>query len=608
MSITTRRSYRVGRSLSELGRRGLLLLALCFLAIGAQAQTNRLSNPGFETGDASGWANSYGNYHIVTGNAHSGTYAAQIGYGSGIRRTVAGLTPNTVYTLSGWVKVTTAGQHAYLGADTFGGTSVSVSTTSAAYVKLSLTFTTGASNTSASVWVYESGADPCYADDLALTGGTGDANGTQAFRIADCLQRLGVNTFSRLNYNGYPWSWGGSKGSYDAATTARAINYITAGSGLTINDREYHHDYGGDGTKPITPSQLTWIHQVYAATGSPFTIAIGSNGSANDIPGIVSIVQDSISSGLNYVKWVEGLNEPNNNFGSGTIPIATTASVQSSLYAQIHAITSDVEVAGPSIVFGLPDPENWLTAYMGTYQSTILANSDLNNLHVYPPKSPNGNDASTAGTLDDVDHGFSVALPGRGALNTEWHPTLYCTTHKSDRAYDAYWGPIYLLSSFVDYDWDACFWFALFDYSATMKCGLFATDDTTPYAAANAFRALFALTGDTGAAKLTFPTEKLDVTVSGLPAAPATGSAHAGGRWALFENSAHQYFLLLWNEQGDLSTATTPVTVTFNSHTMAKVEEFNITSGSQTALQSPTNVNAVTVNLDTSLRLLRITY
>jgi hypothetical protein len=441
----------------------------------------------------------------------------------------------------------------------------------------------------------------------AFAGQTGDTTGTQATRIADCLQRFGVNTFSRLDNNGYPWSWGGSQGDYVPATTGRAINYITGGSGLTIQDREYHRDSGGG--NPITSLQLTWIHEVYKATGSPFTIAIAADGSANDIPGIVSIVQDSVTSGLNYVAGVEGLNEPNNDFGSGAIPIKTTVDVQTSLYQQVHAIAPNVKVAGPSTIVGLPYPDGWLTGYLGKDLPTVLANSDFNNIHLYPPSSPNSDDGSTrGGTTSDVNTAFNMILPGKPGLCTEWHPTLYSKAHKNDPAYDAYWGPIFSISSSIDYDWKGNFWFALFDYNKdSMKCGLFATSDANPYPVANAYRALFQLTGDQGATKTTFTPEKLDVTVSGLPPAP-TGSPKAGGRWTLFENSAHQYFLLIWNEQADISATTVPVTVTFNSHKMEKVEEFNITAGNQTALQSLTKVQTMTVNLDTSLRLLRITY
>jgi hypothetical protein len=65
---------------------------------------------------------------------------------------------------------------------------------------------------------------------------------------------------------------------------------------------------------------------------------------------------------------------------------------------------------------------------------------------------------------------------------------------------------------------------------------------------------------------------------------------------------------MIWNEQNDISATTAPITVTFNSHNMTTVKEFNITSGNLTAVQSLTNVHVMTVNLDTSVRLLRISY
>ena len=141
-----------------------------------------------------------------------------------------------------------------------------------------------------------------------------------------------------------------------------------------------------------------------------------------------------------------------------------------------------------------------------------------------------------------------------------------------------------------------------------MATGLFATSDANPKPVANCFHALFQLTGDPGTNKLTFQPGEMNVDVGGLPPSPA-GSPYMGGRWALFQNSVQQYFLMIWDEEeDDANTATTPVTVTLDSHTMSKVEEFNITSGSETAVQTLTNVQSMTVNLDTSLRLLRITY
>jgi hypothetical protein len=453
------------------------------------------------------------------------------------------------------------------------------------------------------------GSDPANAAPIgAAASPAGDATGTQAHRIADCLQRFGVNTFSKLNRNGYPWSWGGSKGEYDAATTARAINYLTGDSGLTIQVREYH---SGDGSTNdhLTPLQTGWIRQVFQATGSPFSIAIGANGKTNAIGGMVKIVQDSERSGLHYVRWVEGINEPNMDFGAGKVTPAATVAMQTQLFQQVHAATPAVSVVGPSIVFGLPNPAAYLTKYLGATTNAILAHSDLNNVHFYPGWSPNGTYAhSRAGEFADIDNGFKQALPGKQAVCTEWHTTLFSRIHKTNDVYDAYWAPIFLLSSYLDYDWQGAFWFALFNYGGPHPyCGLFATNDASPYAQANTLRTLFQLTGDHGADKCSFTPGKLAVTVAGLPAAPPN-APHAGGRWALFQNSTGTYFLMLWNEQDDISPATVPVTVTFPAHAMAKVEEFNITAANPAALQTQRNTRKLTVNLDTSLRLLRITY
>ncbi|HEX4702689.1 MAG TPA: hypothetical protein VH352_11220, partial [Pseudonocardiaceae bacterium] len=72
-------------------RRGIAALASVLLAGGViaaltttadpanAANTNLITNPGFETGDLTGWATVTGTASIVSSGAHSGTYAAQLG-------------------------------------------------------------------------------------------------------------------------------------------------------------------------------------------------------------------------------------------------------------------------------------------------------------------------------------------------------------------------------------------------------------------------------------------------------------------------------------------------------------------------------------------------
>ena len=124
---------------------------------------------GFESGGFTHWSG-YGQYAIVNnGNAYSGTYAGRIystGGSSGITQTVTGLTPNTDYVLKAWVK-TTANSVA-LGVQDFGGGNLSVTTSSSQYVLLSKPFKTGASATSALVYLWRNTSGYAYIDDVIV--------------------------------------------------------------------------------------------------------------------------------------------------------------------------------------------------------------------------------------------------------------------------------------------------------------------------------------------------------------------------------------------------------------------------------------------------------
>lgn len=82
--------------------------------------------------------------------------------------------PNTTYSLSGWVR----GSYVYLGVN--GGAST-WTTSPSAYSQLSVSFTTGASQTSATVYVHGWYAQGTYyADDISLDGPGGGGSDTQA--------------------------------------------------------------------------------------------------------------------------------------------------------------------------------------------------------------------------------------------------------------------------------------------------------------------------------------------------------------------------------------------------------------------------------------------
>lgn len=97
--------------------------------------------------------------------------------------------PNTTYTLGGWVR----GSYVYLGVD--GGAST-WTTSPSAYSRLSLSFTTGASQTSATVYVHGWYAQGTYyADDISLDG-PGGGSDTQAPSVPGSLRSTGKTSSS----------------------------------------------------------------------------------------------------------------------------------------------------------------------------------------------------------------------------------------------------------------------------------------------------------------------------------------------------------------------------------------------------------------------------
>ncbi len=131
-------------------------------------------NGSFESGSFANWTTS----GIVTigrvdwlGEFFAGGYAARINGTGSLEQTISGLAPNTTYTLRAWLKVDGSGQSVALGAKNFGGTEVSVSVSGVAdWVQRSVDFKTGASNTSAVVFLRKtSGSQAAFGDLISVT-------------------------------------------------------------------------------------------------------------------------------------------------------------------------------------------------------------------------------------------------------------------------------------------------------------------------------------------------------------------------------------------------------------------------------------------------------
>ncbi|MEU2428390.1 MULTISPECIES: glycosyl hydrolase family 8 [unclassified Streptomyces] len=139
---------------------------------------NLLTNPGFESGSLSGWSCSGGLGSVVSSPVHGGTKAlagaASASDNAKCTQTVS-VQPNTAYSLTGWVR----GSNVYLGVT---GATSTWAASSGSYTQLTVNFTTGASQTSAEIYLHGwYGTGTYYADDISLDGPGGPGGGdTQA--------------------------------------------------------------------------------------------------------------------------------------------------------------------------------------------------------------------------------------------------------------------------------------------------------------------------------------------------------------------------------------------------------------------------------------------
>lgn len=421
--------------------------------------------------------------------------------------------------------------------------------------------------------------------------------GVKAARIADMLERFGVNTFSSTASDSNVWgSW---PADYSPTSVTAALKWLVGASGLTIRVREYHYANQRSWQEP-------WCQTIHAATGAPFSVAIGAGGGVADATSIVAMATAS-AAGTKWLTQVEGINEPNNNFGSGTIPVDAVIAAQTMLSSGIAAISNPPQVASPSIVFGLPFPEGYIMPGYATaaQMATINASCSFGNGHMYPPDEVDLEDGSgRGGTMRDVVVGLNQVY-GHPLTVTEWHPTLY-NSHgvNLNPAVDAYYAPCFFLSAFRE-GIDAWYWFALLDYATIYLSGLFPkTGAVAPRPVANTIRAMFTLTGDTGLTKHTFEPGYLDYTVAGLPSGLTPNS---GGQHMLFQNSAGTFFLFVWLAQSLVDGPTTPVTVKFGKPHRVRVYKISDVTTPTAVKQDLSNASSVSLALGGAVYLLVIT-
>lgn len=143
--------------------------------------TNLIVNPGFESGALNPWTLAAGNGGPTQARKYVGAWAGYVGTSTGrLEQTVSGLSPNTTYTLCGWYTLESTASTVQFGVKNYGGAQQTQTVTTSAsfvWVQLSLSFTTGAANTSATVFFEQPtvGGNYGYSDDWWLVAGGGSS-------------------------------------------------------------------------------------------------------------------------------------------------------------------------------------------------------------------------------------------------------------------------------------------------------------------------------------------------------------------------------------------------------------------------------------------------
>jgi hypothetical protein len=150
----------------------------------AASATNRIADPGFESGGFSSWTENFdetaGNSTVTTTNLHSGSKAARVsGTGFGGRgQNLSGITPNSSYLLRFWAKLSGSDGEGWIGITFFDGTTKLVEkaarVTTSTYTQYSIAAVAPDTFTLARVWFTKrSGSSILYVDDFQLNQTTG---------------------------------------------------------------------------------------------------------------------------------------------------------------------------------------------------------------------------------------------------------------------------------------------------------------------------------------------------------------------------------------------------------------------------------------------------
>ena len=263
--------------------------------------------------------------------------------------------------------------------------------------------------------------------------GPSPGTGIQASRIADFLCNYsGCDMFPSMDEGNV---WGSWPADYRPDTVIAAYDWLMNGSTNYPINRVYTASYRMEILRPWLP--------LLAERGHRFVGGVAANGKVADAEATLELARDP----ANGLVMVEGLNEPNTNFGSGEVPPQMTKDIQDYLWRNK---LPGIPVVGPSIVFGLPYPEGYITPGYCSAEDIAYLNARMDIIagHFYPPNVCDLDaGANRDGCFDDVVIGLRKAYGSDKPISmTEWQTTLYGQNGTDDHL-DGYYTPWMMLSA-----------------------------------------------------------------------------------------------------------------------------------------------------------------
>jgi hypothetical protein len=335
------------------------------------AQTNLLTNPGFEAGNLSGWTCSTLD-SVVTSPVHSGSYAlAGAASGSDDAQCTQTITvkPSSSYTLSGWVE----GNYVYLGES---GGSDNWTPSASTWQQLSTTFTTTSAATTVTIYVHGWYAQGTYyADDLSLTGpgsGSGSPPGTPTGLTVTGTTTSSVAlswTAPSGTITGYDIYQNGTQAT-TTTTTSTTITGLTAATTYTFTVAAYN-TYG-------TSPQSTSVQATTPKSG-------GGGGGGNFAVAPYVDMTNSQEPMLNDAITEAGLKAFTAAFviGSGCTPIwGDTLPVTNDPTVTAEITQAESEGATPIVSFGGEDGVELAQSCTNLSSLEAAYQSVINTLHV----------------------------------------------------------------------------------------------------------------------------------------------------------------------------------------------------------------------------------